>query len=326
MRVMVSRSLIHCLVSIRLRRAWLEGAYRPVVAPPESVRKGLLRSPSHPFEGIKEVGTFYWADRNADGELYYRFCAGTVVPSPGKNLVLTAAHCFDSADRQQNMVFVPQHSKNKPQPHGIFPIAKGQIYADPRYMRRGGDKDFTDLDFAILKTEPRSDGRELQDVVGAIPIGYSTAFDHPKTRVIGYPGFKAKQDPLDCTSPMRKFSTGDAEGWKGGTFSQIDCDGYVSGTSGGPFITAGSENPQVVGVTAGWMTGGHSADTSYSSYFDGDLKRIYEAAVARQEAGPHRAARGLRLEARQRHRFRLLRPWRTGRSGPHGHVRDVVRR
>lgn len=195
---------------------------------PESVRKGLLRSPAHPFEGIKEVGTFYWADRNADGELYYRFCAGTVVPSPGKNLVLTAAHCFDSADRQQNMVFVPQHSKNKPQPHGIFPIAKGQIYADPRYMRRGGDKDFTDLDFAILKTEPRSDGREL------------------------------------------------------------DCDGYVSGTSGGPFITAGSENPQVVGVTGGWMTGGHSADTSYSSYFDGDLKRIYEAAVAGRKPAPMR--------------------------------------
>jgi V8-like Glu-specific endopeptidase len=253
---------------------------------PESVRKGLFRSPSHPFEGIKEVGTFYWAERNADGELYYRFCAGTVVPSPGKDLVLTAAHCFDSADRQQNMVFVPQHSKNKPQPHGIFPIAKGQIYADPRYMRRGGDKDFTDLDFAILKTEPRSDGKELQDVVGAIPIGYSTGFDHPKTRVIGYPGFKAKQDPLDCTSPMKKFSTGDAEGWKGGTFSQIDCDGYVSGTSGGPFITAGSENPQVVGVTGGWMTGGHSADTSYSSYFDGDLKRIYEAAVAGKKPAP----------------------------------------
>jgi hypothetical protein len=51
---------------------------------------------------------------------------------------------------------------------------------------------------------------------------------------------------------------------KGGTFSQIDCDGYVSGTSGGPFIIGG-DDPKVVGVTGGWQTGGHSADTSYSS-------------------------------------------------------------
>ena len=73
-------------------------------------------------------------------------------------------------------------------------------------------------------------------------------------------------------------------GWKGGTFSQIDCDGYVSGTSGGPFIIGG-DDPKVVGVTGGWQTGGHSADTSYSSYFDSDLKRIYDAAVAGREAG-----------------------------------------
>ncbi|WP_282791432.1 trypsin-like serine protease [Streptomyces sp. CC224B] len=249
-------------------------------------RQKALRSPSHPFKGIKEVGTFYWAERDENGDLFYRFCGGTVVPSPGKNMVLTAAHCFDSSDRQEKLVFVPQHSKSKPRPHGIFPIAKGQIYADPRYMRRGGDKDYTGLDFAFLKTGARSDGKKLQDVVGAIKIGYNTGFDHPKTRVIGYPGFKPQQDPLDCISPMKKYTTGNADGWKGGTFSQIDCDGYVSGTSGGPFITAGSEEPRVIGVTGGWKTGGHSPNTSYSSYFDNDLKHIYDAAAAGKKPTP----------------------------------------
>ncbi|MFE2301228.1 trypsin-like serine protease [Streptomyces sp. NPDC059445] len=254
-------------------------------------RKKLLRSPSHTFEGIKEVGTFYWDERR-DGELYHRYCAGTVVPSPGKDLVLTAAHCFDNQDQHMKQVFVPKHSKDHPAPYGLFPIKVGQIYADPRYMRRGGDHDNTGLDFAILKTEPRSDGKKLQDVVGAIPIGYGTGFDHPKTRVIGYPWldngdphYHPKQDPLDCVSPMKKFTTGDEGGWKGGTFSQIDCDGYVSGTSGGPFIIGG-DDPKVVGVTGGWQTGGHSADTSYSSYFDSDLKRIYDAAVAGRQPTP----------------------------------------
>ncbi|MEW2255129.1 trypsin-like serine protease [Streptomyces sp. NPDC047869] len=245
-------------------------------------------SPSHTFEGIKEVGTFFWQD----SDLQYRFCAGTVVPSPDKDLVLTAAHCFDSTDQQKKLVFVPKHHRADPKPYGLFPIKVGQIYADPRYLRKGGDHDYTDLDFALLKTEPRSDGKRVQDVVGAIPIGYGTGFDHPKTRVIGYPWlpdddgkYKPHQDPLDCTSPMKKFTAASSGGWKGGTFSQIDCDGYVRGTSGGPFIIGG-DHPQVIGVTGGWQTGGHSDDTSYSSYFDTDLKRIYDAAVAGKKPAP----------------------------------------
>ncbi|MGW6928205.1 trypsin-like serine protease [Streptomyces sp. NPDC054950] len=173
---------------------------------PSGAAARRLRSPSHPFEGTKEVGTFYWAATNAAGEFYYRFCGGTAVTSPGKNLVATAAHCFDNNDQQQALVFVPKHSKANPKPYGVFPIEKGQIYADPRYMKKGGDKAYTNLDFAILKTGARSDGKLLQDVVGSIPLGINLGFDHPKTRVIGYPGSDAKQNPLDCITPMSSRS------------------------------------------------------------------------------------------------------------------------
>ncbi|MFD9910498.1 trypsin-like serine peptidase [Streptomyces sp. NPDC059063] len=236
-------------------------------------------SPSHPFKGIKQVGTFFWVE-GSGGDRTYRFCGGTVVTSPGKNLVLSAAHCFDSWRSGAKLVFVPKHSGSSPQPYGIFPVKKSQIYADPRYLRPGGVKSATGLDFAVLKAGPRSDGKKLQDVVGSFPIGYNTGFRHSKTRVIGYPGFAARQNPLDCVTKMKKFTTGDSGGWKGGTFSRIDCAGYVSGTSGGPFITAGSERPRVVGLIGGWKTGGTSPDVSYSSYFDRDLKRVYDAAVA----------------------------------------------
>ncbi|WP_206503219.1 trypsin-like serine peptidase [Streptomyces chrestomyceticus] len=233
------------------------------------------RSPSKPFPGIKEVGTFYWAE---DGEK--RFCAGTVVTSPGKNLVATAAHCFDFADQMQALVFVPKHSKEDPKPYGVFPIQKGQIYADPRYMKKGGDKAYTGLDFAILKTDPRADGKALQDVVGSINLGINLGYDHPQTRVIGYPGFEGQQTPLDCTTPLKKFTTGNEDDIKGGTFPEVNCDGYVSGTSGGPFITGSPNAMKLIGVTGGWKTGGHSPNTSYSSYFGDEIKRIYDAAVA----------------------------------------------
>lgn len=257
------------------------GAPAPAPTRAPGARAGERRSaPSHPFEGIKQVGTFYWVEQDGRGPMRYRFCGGTVVPSPGRNLVLSAAHCFDGGGAHRKLVFVPKHSKSSPRPYGIFPIKKSQIYADPRYLRPGGPKAATGLDFALLKAGPRADGKRVQDVVGSIPIGYDTGFRHPKTRVIGYPGFATHQNPLDCVSRMRKFTTRGSGGWKGGTFSRIDCRGYVSGTSGGPFITAGSERPRVVGVTGGWKTGGTSPDTSYSSYFDRDLKRVYDAAVA----------------------------------------------
>ncbi|MGI5405090.1 trypsin-like serine peptidase [Streptomyces sp. CA-135486] len=253
---------------------------------PSGVPARAKRSPSHPFEGIKEVGTFYWAETDENGELYYRFCGGTVITSPGKNLVATAAHCFDDSDQRHALVFVPKHSKTNPKPYGVFPIQKGEIYADPRYMKKGGFKAHTDLDFAILKTGARSDGKLVQDVVGSIPLGINLGFDHPKTRVIGYPGFESKQNPLDCVTPMKKFSTGNEGDWKGGTFTEINCDGYIGGTSGGPFITAGSEAPRLVGVTGGWKTGGSSPDTSYSSYFGDEVKRIFDAAVAGRIPAP----------------------------------------
>ncbi|MEC4019691.1 trypsin-like serine protease [Streptomyces sp. H27-D2] len=257
-------------------------------------REDMLRSPSHTFKGIKEVGTFYWAQKagNDYPDRYdYRFCGGTVVPSPRKNLVASAAHCFDSNDQKENLIFVPQHSAKAPMPHGMYPIKKGAIVKDPGYTgSKKSEENFTDVDVAFLATEPRSDGKKVENVVGSIPMGFSTGFSHT-VHAIGYPylygggNYKPKQDPLSCTTPAKKYTTGTAKDsggrlWRGGTFTEIHCDGYVGGTSGGPFITAGSESPKLIGVTGGWMTGGHSANTSYSSYFDNEVKRIYEAAKA----------------------------------------------
>lgn len=244
-----------------------------------------LASPSKEFEGIKEVGTFYWAANDQ-----YRFCAGTVVPSPGKNLVATAAHCFDNNDKSQKLIFVPKHSAKNPRPYGVFPVEN--YYLDPSYALPGGDKAQTDLDFAFLQTGPRSDGRKVEDVVGAIPLALNAGFPHPDTQAIGYPylfgddQYKPNQNPLTCSTPLKKFTTASAGGWTGGTFAEVNCKGYVSGTSGGPFLIKQGTGRALAGVTGGWQTGGHSPDTSYSSYFGDEVKRVYDAAVAGRQPGP----------------------------------------
>ncbi|MFG2997780.1 trypsin-like serine protease [Streptomyces sp. NPDC048340] len=261
---------------------------REAQIPPEARKKfsGLaLTSPSKEFEGLKEVGTFYWANNDQ-----YRFCAGTVVPSPGKNLVATAAHCFDNNDKAQKLVFVPKHSATNPRPYGAFPVEN--YYMDPSYALPGGDKAQTDLDFAFLQTGPRSDGRKVEDVVGAIPLALNAGFDHPDTQAIGYPylvgddKYKPNQNPLTCSTPLKKFTTASSGGWTGGTFAEVNCKGYVSGTSGGPFLIKQGNGRALAGVTGGWQTGGHSPDTSYSSYFGDEVKRVYDAAVAGRQPGP----------------------------------------
>ncbi|MCI4079547.1 trypsin-like serine protease [Streptomyces sp. MMS21 TC-5] len=270
---------------MQLARPDARQAAREALLSPKA--RALATSPSKEFEGIKEVGTFFYA--TDDG---YRFCAGTVVPSPGKNIVATAAHCFDPDDKATKLVFVPKHNATTPRPYGMFPIAVGQIYMDAAYAAPNGEKAATDLDFAFLKTEPRSDGKNLEDVVGSIPLALNQGFDHPGTQVIGYPylpdsdKYKPKQNPLTCTTPTKKFTTGNSDGWKGGTFLQVDCKGYVSGTSGGPFLIKMGSGLGLAGVTGGWKTGGHSPDTSYSSYFGDDVKRVYDAAVAGKQPDP----------------------------------------
>lgn len=142
------------------------------------------------------------------------------------------------------------------------------------------------------QTGPRADGKNVEDVVGAIPLALNQGFTHPDTQVIGYPylpgddKYKPNQNPLTCTTPTKKYTTANADGWTGGTCTEVNCKGYVSGTSGGPFLIKMGNGRGLAGITGGWKTGGHSPDTSYSSYFGDDVKRIYDAAVAGKQRQP----------------------------------------
>lgn len=92
------------------------------------------RAASQPFEGLPIVGTFFWNDGTETG----RFCGGTVVKSPGKNIVMSAYHCFDDQDARKNLAFVPQYDDGK-KPHGSFTVKPGRIYVDKRYLAKGPD-------------------------------------------------------------------------------------------------------------------------------------------------------------------------------------------
>ncbi|GGO54545.1 trypsin-like serine peptidase [Streptomyces lasiicapitis] len=235
---------------------------------PASAPTRRPRAASNPFEGLPIVGTFFWNDGTNTG----RFCGGTVVKSPGKNIVMSAGHCFDDQDARKNLTFVPQYDDGK-KPHGAFTVKPGRIYVDKRYLSKGPDA-AADLDFNFLVLEPRG-GKNVEDVVGGAELKINAGYEHNPVRLIGYPANQKR--PLDCTDKTVRYNSTDPK--IPGSFLRISCDKYSGGASGGPFLIKQGSGWGIIGVIGGWKTGGDVDDISYSSYLDGDAKALYDDAV-----------------------------------------------
>ncbi|MEU9235632.1 trypsin-like peptidase domain-containing protein [Streptomyces subrutilus] len=265
----------------------------PPSAPPAPVRRpaavlpGVLPAPATPgvgqnFDGIPVVGRMFVVK----GAGSY-FCTASVVASPGRNLVLSAAHCLLGADTRR-VAFVPRYTRANPQPYGMFPVlrdaaGRSRIWIDPRYRSRGPDR-AAGLDVAFAQVGPNAAGVPVQSVVGGNRLVTGAGYAHPQVTLIGHPSSAAR--PRRCVNRTTKFTSRDAR--IPGSFLRIDCTGYPGGTSGGPFLVrydARTRTGDVVGVIGGWKTGGDTADTSYSSYFGSDIRKLYAKAVAGAKAG-----------------------------------------
>ncbi|WP_374777889.1 trypsin-like peptidase domain-containing protein [Streptomyces sp. NBC_01310] len=229
------------------------------------------------FDGVPVVGRMFLVK---GGGAY--FCTASVVASPGRNLVLSAAHCLLGSDTQQ-VAFVPRYTRTEPQPYGMFPVLRNagghsKIWIDPRYRSQGVNRAAA-LDVAFAQVGPDARGRRVQDVVGGNRLVTGAGYAHARVSLIGHPSSAAR--PRLCVNRTTKFTSSDAG--IPGSFLRINCSGYPGGTSGGPFLVrydGRTGTGDVVGVIGGWKTGGDKADTSYSSYFGADIRKLYEKAVA----------------------------------------------
>ncbi|MFC8718860.1 trypsin-like serine peptidase [Kitasatospora sp. NPDC057198] len=179
----------------------------------------------------------------------HHFCTASVIDSPGRNLILTAAHCLSTAS---GTTFVPGYRDGRA-PYGSWQVTK--IYTADGW-RNSGDPD---EDFAILAVAPR-DGRQIEDAVGGNPIGTHASWT-ALTRLYGYPA--NAELPLLCTNTTTRQDTYQR---------RIDCPAFPGGTSGGPFVDTATG--EVIGVIGGYQQGGDTADTSYSAAFDHTIAEL----------------------------------------------------
>jgi V8-like Glu-specific endopeptidase len=233
---------------------WREPGYQP----------GPSASAPASEPGVR-VGALF--EHDASGN---HFCTASVVASPGRNLLITAAHCINGGKGggyRQDIVFIPGYRDGQT-PSGIWTPAR--LVVSPQWMN-SSDPDY-DVGFVVLKPD---DGKNIEDVLGADQLGIDPGYQN-QVRVTGYPS--SADAPITCAGWTSEQSPSQL---------RFECDGFTGGTSGSPWVT--DVDPQtgtgiIVGVIGGYQEGGSTAAISYSPYLGQQVDQLYHQAVADETA------------------------------------------
>jgi V8-like Glu-specific endopeptidase len=248
----------------------------PAAATGSAVRKAPAGTPQGRYiAGIPQVGTFFVASPNGNTS-----CTGSVVHSPGHDLVLTAGHCAYGWQRSgTHRIFVPAYAYGRDaahQPYGFYPVER--LLLDARYRPSPPTAAATDLDFAFARLGAGHDRRRVEDVTGAFTLRTTPSYRNTVT-VIGYP--ESRHNPgrraISCTAPTTRLS--------GYRQMRMVCGGYYDGVSGSPWIahySATRHTGEVIGEVGGRGGGGDDRDDdwiSYSPVYGSELVALYRRAT-----------------------------------------------
>ena len=210
-----------------------------------------------PFAGIPTVGPLF-----RDGTGHGHGCTASVVDSPHRDLLLTAAHCVRGT--AAGWTFAPGYRDGRT-PYGVWTVT--QAYVDPAWSA-GQDPRY---DYAFLRVAGRPAGDQpvaVEDVTGGNRLGSAPPAGSTVTDVAYNAGIGDR--PVRCTVPV-SFTDG---------FPTLDCHGYVGGSSGSPWLAADAAGrTSVEGVIGGPHQGGCHEYTSYSPAFTAAVRELLRRAT-----------------------------------------------
>jgi hypothetical protein len=212
-----------------------------------------------PFGGMPAVGALFTTTGN--GQLGTHFCTASVVHSPNRDLLITAAHCV--WHHSGVIAFVPGY-QNGSSPYGIWTVSR--VIVDPAWSSSSNPDD----DVAFLVVGQSGSGLRIEDVTGAETLGIGQA-SGLQVQVIGYPN--GSDQPVICQGRTSEPLPHQLE---------FDCGDYTEGTSGGPFLgttLSATGNGTIVGVIGGYQQGGDLPQISYSAAFGENVAALYKTAI-----------------------------------------------
>jgi V8-like Glu-specific endopeptidase len=218
-----------------------------------------LQTQAAAFAGTPAVGALFTV--TSGGGLGGHFCSASVVDSPARDLVITAAHCVGGGGSTQ-IAFVPGYDNGR-MPYGIWRVTR--VIVDQSWISSADPN----ADVAFL-TVAGPGGARIQDITGGERLGIGQPAGQ-YVRVVGYP--QATNVPIRCGNLARRFSP---------TQLVFDCGGYTDGTSGGPLLE--DVNPTtglgtVTGVIGGYQQGGDTPSVSYAARFGALVADLYKTAI-----------------------------------------------
>jgi V8-like Glu-specific endopeptidase len=224
------------------------------------------QSDSHTTETALRVGALF--EHDASGN---HFCTASVVASPGKDLLVTAAHCINGgkgSGYHSNIVFIPDY-QNGNAPFGVW--TPRRLLVAPQWAS-SSDPDY-DVGFVVLQPH---DGENIEQVLGANHLTIDTGYSY-LVRVTGYPD--SANAPITCINRTSRQSA---------TQLRFECGGFTGGTSGSPWVThfdPRSRTGTIVGVIGGYQQGGDTPSVSYSVHLSSSVQHLYRQAIAYEDVG-----------------------------------------
>jgi V8-like Glu-specific endopeptidase len=231
-------------------QAWPSGRIPATLARPERKALAAIR-----------VGALFVHEAGGN-----HFCTASVVDSPSRDLLVTAAHCINGGrggGYRSDIVFIPAYRDGQA-PFGVWTPARLLVAAG---WARSGDPAL-DVGFVLLKPDH---GRNIEDVLGANTLDFNPGYRN-LVRVTGYP--RTAQEPVTCKNWTTRQSA---------TQLRFDCNGFTGGTSGSPWVTGFDPTTgtgRIVGVLGGYQEGGDTQAISYSAYLGSAIRQLYDQAIA----------------------------------------------
>jgi hypothetical protein len=215
---------------------------------------------AHHFRGVRTVGPLFPPGSRVHS------CTASVVASTAGNLLVTSAHCISGT--AEGYTFAPGYHDGI-EPFGSWTVI-GAYGAAGWIAHRDPQRDFSFLVVASQRVDGRT--RQLQQVTGANRLGSSPS---PGAEVT-VPAYAVGSDdePLTCTARV----------YRRGQYPAFNCNPYVDGTSGAPWLQRSGKGWLVVGVIGGLHQGGCYPWTSYTAAFGTATARSYASAARRAKA------------------------------------------